>query len=293
MIKVDYRENQIENMMEIVAGIVLYNPDIKRLEENVLSINAQVERLYFFDNGSKNIGDIHRVLDGLPHVELICSRTNVGVATALNTLVEIAEKDGYGWMVTLDQDSVAPPNLITEYQKYLRVAGVGMLCCKIIDRNFGERAYDKERDKGVEFVPLCITSASAVNINAWKRVGGFCEEMFIDAVDFDICMSLCESGYKILKINDIRLLHEVGRSRKVRLLGKEELVFNHSPLRCYYMIRNSFLLGKRHHQLFRRIGLAVKRIILINIYEKNRWNKNKMMFQGIFHALIGRYGKYD
>ena len=280
-------------MIRIVAGIVLYNPDIERLMENVSSVNIQVDRLYLFDNGSENIDDIYRILHGLSHIKFISNRVNVGVATALNTLVAVAAEDGYDWIVTLDQDSVAPSNLISEYQKYAGIKEVGMLCCKIVDRNFGERIYDKGHDKEVEFLSLCITSASAVNVNAWKRVGGFCEKMFIDAVDFDICMSLCEYGYKILKINDVKLLHEVGHSRKVKLLGKEELVFNHSPLRCYYMIRNNFLLGKRHHQLLRQIGLAVKRIILINMYEENRWNKNKMMFQGIFHALIGKYGKYD
>lgn len=281
------------NVNCFTAGVVLYNPDIERLKENVLSINIQVDTLYIFDNGSKNTDDVYRILLEFPHIRLISSRANMGVAAALNRLVKVAKEDGYDWIVTLDQDSVAPPNLIAEYQKYLGIEGVGMLCCKIIDRNYGERVYDKGHDKGIEFTSSCITSASALNVDAWKRVGGFCEEMFIDAVDFDICMSLCEYGYKILKTNDVRLLHEVGHSRKVWLLGKEELVFNHSPLRCYYMIRNNLLLGRRHHQLLRQIALSVKRIILINIYEKNRWNKNKKMLQGIFHSLIGKYGRYD
>ena len=272
---------------------MLFNPEIERLKANIIAIYSQVDRLYLFDNGSNDIENLEYFLRDFLHVKLIQNNENVGVAKALNALVIKAIEDGYEWVVTLDQDSVAPSNLISEYQKYVGREEIGMLCCKIIDRNFGERVFHQKHDKGTEFVSLCITSASAVNVNAWKRVGGFCEKMFIDAVDFDICMSLCEYGYKILKINDVKLLHEVGHSRKVKLLGKEELVFNHSPLRCYYMIRNYFLLGKRHHQLLRQIGLAVKRIILINVYEENRWDKNKMMFQGIFHALIGKYGKYD
>lgn len=280
-------------MSRFAVGIVLFNPEIERLKTNIIAIYSQVDRLYLFDNGSNDIENLEYFLRDFLDVKLIQSNENVGVAKALNILVMKAIEDGYEWIVTLDQDSVAPSNLISEYQKYVGIEEIGMLCCKIIDRNFGERAFNKKHDKGTEFVSLCITSASAVNVNAWKRVGGFCEKMFIDAVDFDICMSLREYGYKILKINDVKLLHEVGHSRKVQLLGKEELVFNHSPLRCYYMIRNNFLLGERHHQLLRQIGLAVKRIILINMYEENRWDKNKMMFQGIFHALIGKYGKYD
>ena len=212
---------------------------------------------------------------------------------ALNILINKAKNDGYKWVVTLDQDSVAPPNLVAEYLKYINTPNLGMICCKIIDRNFGERKYDKSHTKGVEDVELCITSASAIKIDAWEKVGGFCEKMFIDAVDFDMCLSLKEHGYKILRVNDVKLLHEVGHSRKVTFLGREELVFNHNPLRCYYMIRNNFLLGWRHQQLWRQIGLAFKRIILVNVYEKNRWNKNKMMLKGIFHAIIGKYGKYS
>lgn len=207
-------------------------------------------------------------------------------------LIKRAKNDGYKWVVTLDQDSVAPPNLVDEYLKHINTPNLGMICCKIIDRNFGERQYDKSHAKGVEDVELCITSASAIKIDAWEQVGGFCEKMFIDAVDFDMCFSLKENGYRIIRTNDVKLLHEVGHSRKVTFLGREELVFNHNPLRCYYMIRNGILLGKRHHQLLRQIGLAIKRMILVNIYEDNRLNKNKMIFKGFYHAIMGKYGKY-
>lgn len=279
-------------MDNFVAGIVLFNPDIERLKENIISIYNQVDKLYLYNNGSNNTEEIKLLLRKFPEVSFIQNNENVGLATALNILAMHAETDGYDWVVTLDQDSVAPANLIKEYKNCSSDPDVGMLCCKIIDRNFGERLNDKWHDKGVEIVGLCIASASAIRLKAWRKVGGFCEKMFIDAVDFDICMSLREFGYKILKINDVKLLHEMGHSKKVKLFGEEELVFNHNSLRCYYMVRNSFLLGKRHHQLLHQVGLAFKRILLINIYEENKLEKNKMMLLGIYHALIGRYGKF-
>lgn len=276
----------------LLAGIILYNPNIQRLAENLTAICSQTRQVYLFNNGSSNIGEIKDLIRNYQNVILFNNNDNAGIAFALNRLINKAKNDGYKWVVTLDQDSVAPPNLVAEYSKNINTPNLGMICCKIIDRNFGERKYEKSHTKGIEDVDLCITSASAIKIEAWEKVGGFCEKMFIDAVDFDMCFSLKENGYRILRVNNVRLLHEVGHSRKVTFLGREELVFNHNPLRCYYMIRNSFLLGKRHHQLWRQIGLVFKRIILVNVYEKNRWNKNKMMLKGIFHAIIGKYGKY-
>ena len=276
----------------LAVGIVLYNPDINRLKDNLDAICLQTHKVYLFNNGSKNLGAINALISNYHNIFLVNNNENVGIAMALNILINKAKNDGYKWVVTLDQDSVAPPNLVAEYLKYINMPNLGMICCKIIDRNFGERKYDKSHAKGVEDVELCITSASAIKIDAWEKVGGFCEKMFIDAVDFDMCFSLKENGYRIIRVNDAKLLHEVGHSRKVTFLGREELVFNHNPLRCYYMIRNNFLLGWRHHQLWRQIGLAFKRIILINVYEKKRWKKNKMMLKGIFHAIIGKYGKY-
>ena len=44
--------------MAHAAGIVLYNPDIKRLEENISAIAPQVNELILIDNSSKNIDEI-------------------------------------------------------------------------------------------------------------------------------------------------------------------------------------------------------------------------------------------
>ena len=42
-------------MVNIAGGIILYNPDLKRLKENITAVINQVELLFIVDNGSKNI----------------------------------------------------------------------------------------------------------------------------------------------------------------------------------------------------------------------------------------------
>lgn len=138
---------------------------------------------------------------------------------------------------------------------------------------------------------MCITSASMMNLNAWKQVGGFDEKMFIDSVDFDICLSMREHGYRIIKTYDTALLHEVGHSEIRKLFGKEYQIYHHSPLRYYYMIRNGIYLGKRHHFTFKATLRAIRLFILVSLFEENKMEKISKMLLGFYHASINRYGK--
>lgn len=71
-------------------------------------------------------------------IELIVNDANMGIEYALNQVMQFAHDNGYEWALTLDQDSVVPPDLIEKYMKLTSIGKVGMICCKIVDRNFGE-----------------------------------------------------------------------------------------------------------------------------------------------------------
>ena len=275
-------------MNNIIAGIVLYNPNISRLKENIGAIQPQVGKVVLVENGSAS----RNYLEELAGFEVIVNDTNMGIAYALNEIMQYAKEAGAEWALTLDQDSVAPSNLIETYSKLISLDKVGMICCKIIDRNFGETTEEKSKTSGHEDVESCITSASLLNVKAWQEVGGFANEFFIDSVDFDMCYLLREHGYKIIQTYDTALLHEVGHSQIRKLFGKEYLVYHHSPIRYYYMIRNGLYLGKRHHFLPRAILRACRQLVMVMLYEDQKVTKLKMMLQGIWHAFRGRYGKY-
>ena len=146
-------------------------------------------------------------------------------------------------------------------------------------------AYDHNSDKDVEIVDACITSGSLLRLSAWIKIGGFWEELFIDMVDFDLCWSLGEAGYKILRVNNQTLLQEIGKAKRVRFLGKENVVYNHNPKRCYFIIRNTIAVGRKHNRIKQCWRWVIKRILLINLFELNRWAKNKMMAKGVFDGL--------
>ena len=268
--------------MKILAGIVLYNPDPQRLVENISAIKEQVDCVAVFDNG----GGEAAIACKNEVVVLSEGGKNIGIASALNKLCEYALDNGYDWVLTLDQDSVCPDNIISEYRKHIGDdEKLALLCPRVNDRNIGMEQEENLLD--TQYVEFCITSASLVNVDVWQKMGGgsFMDDLFIDLVDFDYCWTVLEHGYKILQVNSVVLYHELGHSRKVKLFGKEEAVFNHPPIRSYYMSRSNVIVGRKHKRLNQCVRWQAKRTLLINLYERNRWAKDKMIIKGLIDGI--------
>ena len=261
--------------MDIPAGIVMFNPDIYRLKENVCAVIVQCVHIYLIDNGSSNIKEIYEILGSFNQskITIIRNEKNQGIAKALNQLTSMAQRDGFEWILTLDQDSISPSNIIEEFNKYIKDMNTGMLCPVICDRNKGNTIDIKNGSKEIN---ECITSGSLLNIKAWKEIGGFDENMFIDGVDFDICYRLRQFGYKILCVQSIVLLHELGHIEWHRFIFWRVLVKNHSPFRKYYIARNIIYIARKRESfflIFKSILQEVKLVSIVFLYEKDKKTK--------------------
>lgn len=172
-------------MKRIAAGIVSFNPNITRLKENINSIRPQVESMLIVDNGSDNVEEIESVCRKNDCI-LIKNGKNKGIAYALNRICGFYYSKEFDWVITLDQDSVSPENLIFELSKNIS-ENVGAAGPKIVYRN--NEKYAPENHKNLEAVDWIITSASLTNLAAWKKTGGFDEKLFIDGVDKELYSS--------------------------------------------------------------------------------------------------------
>lgn len=242
-------------MCKISAGIVLYQPELERLQENFDSALKQVDHLFLIDNHSDNIKAVEEMFSGYPNITFIKNDDNLGIAKALNQIMEASVKAGFDWVLTLDQDSVCADGLVESYQKYLDYEKVALITPLIIVDEGMELAPDLPP---YEYIERCITSASLTKVSVWKEIGGFDEVMFIDYVDTDYCTMLLEHGYKILRDNQITLSHRLGDIKEVKSLEwigekfgirqfKAPLyTHNHSPFRTYYYTRNTFYFIHKH-----------------------------------------------
>lgn len=273
---------------DICAGIVTYHPDIVRLKENVDAVIGQVRTVFIVDNGSKNLKEIECLIKDYDGVCFLKNSQNEGIARALNQMIGEALKRGYRRIVTLDQDSVCYEGLVEEYLKY-EDDDIGILICDIEDRNY--KLTRRSRFLGsrhakpclkCEEIEKCITSGAFTSVKACIEAGGFDEKLFIDSVDYDMCYSMREHGYRIVNVHFTGLLHEVGQSVKYHFLGYEFVVNNHPAERKYYISRNSAYLIKKHRlNPVREYALIFRRVFTVLFFEKDKRRKIKAIFAGV------------
>lgn len=279
--------------MVILAGIVTYNPDLIRLEENVRAVLKQVDRVLVFDNASTNIIEIVQLLRGLEEshrIEINRHDANAGMPLALNSLCARAVSHGANHILLLDQDSVAQEDMLSQMIAYTG-RGVGLVSPHIVDRNDAVRLIPEQE---VEEVDSAITSGSLVDLEAWAAVGGYDENLFIDWVDHEFCDNLILHGYRILRTNKAVLLHEIGRKEYIgygwtfepdKGFFKIPQYSNGRPyIRRYDMIRGQAYTAKKYKgtPLGRHERWMLFAVIVHNYWrEKRRFEFTKAMVAGI------------
>ena len=268
----------------VIAGIVTYQPEVKRLAHCLSSVQSQVNKIVVFDNGSSNIEEIRELIsERCKGVFFIENGENAGIATALSRIMVYAGREGYMWVLTIDQDSLLQPGTV---DAYLRGANefddAGMFTCLIKDRNFSDAKYESQIEEYKE-VPYCITSAAFTSVDAYQKTAGYDESFFIDCVDFDICYSLRESGFQIIRVNHVGLLHEVGHGENRRFLWKKIVVYHEKPNRIYYLARNTKRLHKKHkiYGVTKLIKKEVALLLRIVLYEDQKSKKLCAFFKGL------------
>jgi rhamnosyltransferase len=232
--------------MKIAAAVILYQPkDVFLL--NIKSYYSQVEKVYIFDNSEKEPA-IKRELHQLSKVEYYNDGINKGLSKRLNEACYLAGKDGFDWLLTMDQDSDFADKSFTFYLDCFSKFEHKQNAAMFGTYNYRAVIASSEKCDAKEANDI-MTSGTLINLSLFKKIGNFDEALFIDCVDHDYCIRAISAGYSIIRFNNIYLSHQLGKevyrsSIKTLFLVKKKKEI-HSPLRCYYMYRNILYLTKK------------------------------------------------
>jgi len=244
---------------DICAIIVSFNPN-ELLINNINALKPQVAKCVVVDNGSietnvlgtvRQFGDVHIIELG----------ENKGIAAALNVGLRYCEANGYKLILTMDQDTILKERTVDELLKPINEG---------IAESTGINWDNQAKEDAL--VDYLITSGNLLVVEAAKDIDMYDEALFIDSVDFDLCLRLQENGYRLCKVSKANAIHNLGDengSSKYR---------THSTQRYYYIARNHFYLirkYKKKHRLFciKKQLAFIWDLVQLAMYDKDRKQK--------------------
>lgn len=278
--------------------IVTYNPG-PDLRATVAALAGEA-RVVVVDNHS---APGREVLGGLTgeHLERVDLNENFGIAAALNVGLLRLLAAGCEWAVTLDQDSRLDPSYLSLAAALVAEAGpdVSLLAPRIVEQD-GDQVYQgcPQPGAGSCEVDFAITSGSVLRIRDALRVGGFDDALFIDYVDFDLCLRLRAAGRRIVLHERLLLSHKIGSPLRRRLLGREVVSLNHSPIRRYYKHRNLPQLLREHRNIpvrwaARKVWSHLIEPAKIVMVERQRTEKISALVLGALDGIRGKMDRYS
>ena len=276
--------------MKIDGIVVLYNPE-DNVYYHIMNFYPHLNKLFVMDNSTKEDKELINKVKKLEKVQYVSLNGNQGIAKALKEGMLLAIKDNPDYVLTMDQDSIFPSDKVKEIEGYL-------------SKNNGEYALislnykdvDAELDnkfEGIKEVKTWITSGNYISTEAYKKIKGFREELFIDFVDYDLDEQFYTAGYKIGVIGEIYLIHKLGNATRVKFLWKRPIVDNHPLIRYYYMYRNSTYLYKQNKEFYKEVVKGLKKQKRTQLlFSKERFARLKMINKGIKDGKKGILGPY-
>lgn len=275
--------------MKLVGIIVAYNPDILQFVLNIERIISDVDQLLIYKNSKIEIEANLTERFG-SRIIFLGSENNVGIAEALNAGVNWSKNYNFTHILALDQDSYFKDGHLSQFKKFINV-GVNIKNIGIYVPNYINRGHIHVTEVSDPFeVTDGITSGSIMPISLFNITGGFNNFLFIDGVDNEFCYRIKKiHGIKTVMLPTVHLVHELGQLKK-SFFGFSTL--NYSSFRTFYLVRNHILLLRKYPDYYSKEDKIIilkdfifYRIIKIILAEKDKLNKIKSIFNGIFHGL--------
>ena len=219
---------------------------------------------------------------------------NLGIAKALNVGFKKAQEFSADWVLTMDQDSILPTNILSEFQKYIPHLDKPAVLAPQLNMYDGE---NKQPSDDYEELTEALTSGSLISMESWCESGGFREDLFIDGVDSEYCKHVRLLGYHVYQINSVVMQHQLGRTQEIKFFGKHLFyVTHHNYLRHYYMQRNSLEIARMYYGKLpenqSRISIPYKSILKIIFFEDNKLLKLWARYQGFCDYKKRKFGEY-
>lgn len=283
----------MKNDIRMAAAITLYHPTVGMVED-LLKLKSYFETVYVFDNTeagrqSDKIKEMFRA-EGFRYAT---KKDNVGLGYALNVCCNKAYKDGFQWIMFLDQDSVITLDLVDKMKMFIEEYDDEKLA--VVAPLIEDKHIRKVKTKEVKKEKLVIASGMILKLEAFKRNGYFKTELFLYGVDYEYCLRLYKNGYYILENCQVALQHNQYDDERILQTLNQYKVNKYTAVRYYYNYRWYFYV-KEHYPQEKKFIEGFKEtnqkwLLGMLCYDNYRLKKLLGIILGSIDYKLGRFGK--
>ncbi|MCI8454776.1 MAG: glycosyltransferase family 2 protein [Lachnospiraceae bacterium] len=214
---------------------------------------AESTTILFVDNASA-ADETAAIRERYPGVITFRNESNGGFSAGNNVGIQYALDNRYGYVLLLNNDTVAAPNMIRLLKGYCDEKTVS--APKIlyftqpdtiwygggrINRRTGAAKHSNinRKDTGdtkVKEVTFATGCCMMIKADVFEKIGLLEEDYFMYYEDTDFCTRLAMNGIKIKYVPEARLWHKIGRSAGG----------SGSPFATYYVTRNRLNYVKKY-----------------------------------------------
>lgn len=239
------------------------------------------------------------------------SKVNIGGAGGFHQGIKTATKDGFDWILVMDDDAELEVDAIKQLELFLQDedlsgSNVAALACKVIDHE-GEieaphRGYFKSLSLRTRALPVRnYISSQKVLIDYATFVGFFINSQAVRATGlplkhFFIYSDDVEYSLRLKKYGSIYLASKSVIIHKDKMSSRGCLFFENIPVESfwkrYYGIRNLTWLSRKYFKagLLRTFFMILfPRIIKVIITQRNIKIKINLLWQGWKHGVQGNF----
>jgi rhamnosyltransferase len=286
--------------------IVTYFAQADAVQRLLRAVVPQAEHVVIIDNTPGTVAWTTPT-----DIEALANGHNLGLAAAQNQGIALLRQRGMTHVLLLDQDSVPAPDMVAQLVQALRrLAADGVPVAAV-----GPRWRDRLSGRDVPFVRLAlgrmvaamqtgdasavecdtlVSSGCLIPVTALDRVGPMDATLFIDQVDTEWGLRAQAADLKLFGVPAAVLEHGIGESFVRPWFAPGRAVPIHSPVRDYYLVRNTIAVFFRRRAPWRWRLLQLVRlpaVMLVMVTQMpERGERLRRILCGLRDGLLLRLG---
>ena len=163
------------------------------------------------------------------HVRYKADPDNGGLAKAYNYALDIADQEGFDWLLTLDQDTALPADFLCKLCTTVKLVAPNTEVAAIVPHIFGDGIVISPRiprkrwlkwkyfpddfvGVSMEKLTLAVNSASTLRVSALRAIGGYDPRYWMDFSDVLLFYRLQSRNLRVFVAGNIHVEHEASVS---------------------------------------------------------------------------------